>query len=61
MFVSQQLAALLVCVNVRFYVVIDCTAGPTCLTTVEKLASGSVLCNEAFLPTPHADQALSAF
>lgn len=61
MFVSQQPAALLVCVNVRFYVAIDCTAGPTCLTTVEKLAWGVVLCNEAFLPALHVAQTYSAF
>lgn len=56
MLFSQQLAALLVCVNVRFYVAIDCTAGPTCLTTVVELAWGVVLCNEAFLPALHVIQ-----
>ena len=41
---SQQLAALLVCGNVRPCLVIDCAAGSTCLTAGEELPWG-----EAFL------------
>lgn len=45
LFVSQQLAALLVHGNVRPCLVIDCAAGSTCLAAGEELAWG-----EAFLP-----------